>query len=270
MLLDAVKTILITTIIQIAAVFGLFFGLGFIHSIVYRLTSRYFSRVFGWTGMIVTGVIGTPIHEFSHWLMAKIFRHHIHSVSWFNPDRTSGKLGHVEHSYDRRSIYQTMGNFFIGASPIIFSSPLLVLLVYIFLPDPESIVYPLTEFPRSFFEFTYMWQQSFLAAWAQIDSGSWKFWVFIFLSLSIALHMAPSSYDQKTMWKGFFHIALLMCIVNIMLTFAGIPYTKFLLSQLPLLYTIAWVLVYAIFISTLFLIISFVLYLIKNSITRRP
>ncbi len=269
MLVETVKIILTTTIIQIVAVFGLFFGLGFIHSIVYRLTSKYFSRVFGWTGMIVTGIIGTPLHEFSHWLMAKLFRHQIHSVSFFSPDPHTGKLGHVEHSYDRRSSYQTIGNFFIGSSPIIFSSSVLVLLLYVFLPDPGAIVEPLTIFPHSFTEFLLSWKLSFFGAWNQIHIHSWKFWLFLFLSLSIALHMAPSSYDQKTMWKGFFHITLLMFLTNIILTLTKVPYTEFLISKLSFFYTVAWVLVYAIFISTLFLALSFILYIIRRVLFRR-
>ncbi len=269
MILEAAKQILLSTVIQIGIVFGLFFVLGFIHSIIYKLTIRYFSRVFGWTGIIVTGVIGTPIHEISHWLMAKIFRHKVHSVSLFSPDRDSGKLGHVEHSYDRRSAFQTMGNFFIGSSPIIFCSLALITLLYFFFPNPSSIINPLITLPHSIQEFLHAWSTSFRNAWAQIDVTSWKFWVFFFLSLSIALHMSPSSYDQKTMWKGFFHISLLMLVVNIILTIARVPYTEFLLSHVSLLYTFAWVLVYAIFISLLFLILSFTLSLLSRIVFRR-
>ncbi len=268
MLLEAIKQILLSTIIQIGIVFGLFFVLGFIHSIIYKLTIRYFSRVFGWTGIIVTGVIGTPIHEISHWLMAKIFRHQVHSVSLFSPDRNSGKLGHVEHSYDRRSSYQSMGNFFIGSSPITFCSAALIALLYVFFENPAAIITPLITIPHTLHEFLHAWSTSFGNAWSQIDLGNWKFWLFFFLSLSIALHMAPSSYDQKTMWKGFFHISLLMFLINIILTIAKVPYTQFLLNHISFLYTFAWVLVYAIGISVLFLFLSFILYCIKRIFVR--
>lgn len=269
MLLETIKLIVLSTAVQIGIVFGLFFVLGFIHSIIYKLTIKYFSRVFGWTGIIVTGVIGTPIHEISHWLMAKIFRHQVHSVSLFSPDRNSGKLGHVEHSYDRRSSYQSMGNFFIGSSPIIFCSAALIVLLYFFFPNPTAIITPLITLPHSIQEFLYAWSTSFGTAWAQIEFNNWKFWVFFFLSLSIALHMAPSSYDQKTMWKGFFHISLLMLVINIILTIARVPYTHFLLSHVDLLYTFTWVLVYAIGVSILFLILSFTLFLISRIFVRR-
>ena len=269
MLLEAIKQILISTVVQIGLIFGLFFGLGFIHSIIYKLTSRFFSRVFGWTGMIITGIIGTPIHELSHWLMAKIFRHQIHSVSLFSPNRDTGELGHVEHSYDRRSAYQTIGNFFIGASPIIFCSVVLIVLLYIFIPNSHAVIDPLIKIPHSFFEFRHAWTLSFQIAWNQLTFNSWQFWVFAFLSLSVALHMAPSSYDQKTMWKGFFHIILLMLLINIILTIAHVPYTQFLLSHVSLLYTFAWVLIYAIAVSIVFLGLSFVLYVIKKIFVRR-
>lgn len=269
MLLETTKLILLSTLIQISLVFGLFFGLGFIHSIIYRLTTRYFSRIFGWGGMLFTGVIGTPIHELSHWLMAKTFRHQIHSVSLFSPNRQTGEFGHVEHSYDRRSTYQTIGNFFIGSSPIIFCSLTLILLLYIFLPNPSRIITPLIQIPHSVHDFIAAWNTSFIQAWQQIDLHSWKFWAFFYLSLSIALHMAPSSYDQKTMWKGFFHIAILMFLLNIIFTLTKIPFTQFLQDHISWFYTFAWVLVYAIAVSALFLVLAFVLYLLSRIFIRR-
>jgi hypothetical protein len=161
------------------------------------------------------------------------------------------------------------GIFFIGSSPIIFCSLALIALLYFFFPNPSSIITPLTTLPHSIQEFLYAWSTSFGNAWAQIDVTGWKFWIFFFLSLSIALHMSPSSYDQKTMWKGFFHISLLMFVINTILTIARVPYTEFLLSHVSLLYTFAWVLVYAIGISLLFLVLSFILYSIKRIFVRR-
>ena len=269
MLLEATKQILLSTGLQIGLVFGLFFGLGFIHSIIYRLTSRYFTRMFGWSGMIFTGIIGTPIHEASHWIMAKLFRHQIHSVSLFSPNRQTGVFGHVEHSYDRRSTYQTIGNFFIGSSPIYFCSGVLILLLYLFVPHPSAIITPLMQIPHSASEFFHTWGNSFLFAWKQLPFTTWKFWLFFYLSLSIALHMAPSWYDQKTMWKGFFHIVILMLLINIILTLCKVPYTQFLYNHLSWLYTFAWVLVYAILVSTLFFILVFILYLISRIFVRR-
>lgn len=269
MFLQAIQSIFLSTIIQIALVFGLFFGLGFIHSIIYQLTTRYFSRIFGWAGMLFTGIIGTPIHELSHWLMAKIFWHKIHSVSLFSPNRATGELGHVEHSYDRRNLYQTIGNFFIGSSPIIFCSGVLILLLYFFVPQPSLIISPLMHAPHSIHEFIASWQTSFTAAWAQINLHDWKFWVFFYFSLSVALHMAPSSYDQKTMWKGFFHIALLMLLINSILTLFKVPYTQFLYNHLSWFYTFAWVLVYAILVSSLFFVLIFTLYLLSRIFIRR-
>ncbi len=269
MFVESIKLILISTATQIGLVFGLFFGLGFLHSVIYKYTTRYFSRIFGWTGIIVTGIIGTPIHELSHYLMAKIFRHRVHSVNLFHPERDTGKMGHVEHSYDTRSIYQKIGNFFIGSSPIIFGSGALVLLLYIFTPDPSLIIKPIMHIPHSVSDFTHAWGASFIHAWNQIDLQSWKFWVFLYLSISIALHMAPSSYDQKTMWRGFFLISILMLVINIILTIAKIDFTGFLMKHIELLYAFAWVLVYAIVVSFVFFVPVFLLYLLSRIFVRR-
>ena len=45
----------------------------------------------------------------------------------FRPGR-DGTLGYVEHAYNRRSLYQSVGNFFIGTGPIWFGSALVYLL----------------------------------------------------------------------------------------------------------------------------------------------
>jgi hypothetical protein len=43
-------------------------------------------------------------------------------------------LGYVFHSYNRKSIYQTVGNFFIGIAPIISGTAALFLGLYFLLP----------------------------------------------------------------------------------------------------------------------------------------
>jgi len=66
--------------------------------------------------------IGTACHELGHALFCVIFRHKITELKLFSPDTKTGTLGYVSHTYEPGSIYQTIGNFFIGIGPILLGS----------------------------------------------------------------------------------------------------------------------------------------------------
>lgn len=62
--------------------------------------------------------LGIIVHELSHAVVAIVFGHKIKAISFLQPADANGTLGYVEHTYDPRSGYQTLGNFFIGIAPI--------------------------------------------------------------------------------------------------------------------------------------------------------
>ncbi|MFV0574490.1 MAG: hypothetical protein ACK5NC_03555 [Vibrio sp.] len=49
--------------------------------------------------------------------MAVVFRHQIHKVCWFQAGN-DGRLGYVEHSWNTRSLYQSLGCIFIALAPL--------------------------------------------------------------------------------------------------------------------------------------------------------
>lgn len=115
-----------------------------IFSLLFSLIEKYNSRLiysmFGYRGVVITGAIGTIIHEFSHMLMCVIFRHNIVDFSLFRPVKGSydGIMGYVNHSYNKKSIYQNIGNFFIGVAPIVFGIVSLILFMWLLLPTEFS------------------------------------------------------------------------------------------------------------------------------------
>src|SRR3989338_501064 len=109
-----------TTVIQIVGLLGTFFFIGFLLSKIQERTQQAYRAVVGWKGILWTAWFGTPLHEFGHIIFAKIFRHRVEEISLFRPNKTTGTLGHVSHSYNPKSLYQQIGNFFIGGAPMIF------------------------------------------------------------------------------------------------------------------------------------------------------
>lgn len=65
------------------------------------------------------GIIGVTIHEFSHYLFCIIFRHKVHEARFFAPNWQTGQLGYVKHSYNRNSLYQSIGQVFVSLAPMI-------------------------------------------------------------------------------------------------------------------------------------------------------
>lgn len=67
----------------------------------------------------VTGILGSPVHEFSHLVACAIFRFPIHSVSLYSPRSADGSLGHVTFSFDPRSLLDRFGMAVQGIAPLL-------------------------------------------------------------------------------------------------------------------------------------------------------
>ena len=86
-------------------------------------------------GFLLTAWIGVPIHELGHAIMCVLFRHKIVATQFFPTDTSQGALGYVQHQYNHKSVYQRIGNFFIGIGPIISGITALILLMRYFVPN---------------------------------------------------------------------------------------------------------------------------------------
>lgn len=202
------------TLVQLGGLLGVFFFIGTILSIVQSKTHKGYHAIFGWYGILWTAWIGTPIHELSHVFFAKIFGHNVHKISLFKPNKQTGSLGHIDHSFDSSSLYQRIGNFFVGCAPLIGGSVFLYGLLFFLFPTGKDVI---TMLPQ-----TLIWPESLHAIinalLFAITSASflhWQIWLFIYLSLAIASHLAPSKADRKNMWEGLGYIAGALLVVNV-------------------------------------------------------
>ena len=106
---------------------GAFVICGLIVALCERMVMYFCGR--GGRGIIyATSIIGTPVHEMGHASMCVVFGHKIKKMCLWYPKSRDGTLGYVEHSYNRKNLYQRLGNMFIGMGPI-FSGLLFIFLV---------------------------------------------------------------------------------------------------------------------------------------------
>src|SRR3989338_7078705 len=173
--------ILQTTVVQLIGILGLFFILGFILSKLQEWTQRNYQRSIGWKGILWTAWIGTPFHELGHAFFVKLFRHQITRIALFQPNQATGELGQVEHRYNPASLYQKIGNFFIGAAPLIFGSLLLWLLARYLLPNGEAIFAPLARIESSLTSLARVASQALFNLFAVENLRAWNFWLFLYI-----------------------------------------------------------------------------------------
>jgi hypothetical protein len=253
-------TLIQTVMIEIIAILGIFFFIGFILSKLQQATHNNYRKTIGWKGILLTAWIGTPIHELGHIFFAKIFRHKIEQVNFFKPNKHTGELGHVDHSYNKRSIYQQIGNFFIGAAPMIFGSIVLIALFYFLVPNAKEILLPLTQAntPLSIESFVAVKNiVLFLFSRAHLDSPA--FWIFLYISFCISAHIAPSKQDRTGMWKGFFWMILVLIICNSIPLVLGVDVLKYVSKIYASTTAVAALFLYTLIISLIHFAASWLL-----------
>ncbi len=238
--------------LQLVAVFGFFLVTGFVLSVLQTFTQKQYYQSIGWLGILWTAWIGTPIHELSHYLVAKLFFHRIDSVSLFKPNHQSGKLGEVLHSYNPRNWFQQIGNFFIGAAPLLGGVLVLWLLFIWLLPNSAEVRQAISQLQLNVASLTSIFKTLF----SSTNLHNPRFWLFIYLSFAVASHLAPSPVDQKSMWRGLVWLIALLLIINSM---AELLHRPLVISVSPGFLT--WLFWYALVVSAVHALISFVIFL---------
>ena len=210
---------------QIMSTAGVIFLFGWIIAIL----RRGFCKVAGRSGpkiLLITCIVGTPIHELSHALMCVLFGHNITDIQLYNPKSDDGTLGHVSHTYNKKNIYHQIGNFFIGIAPVLLGGGVVILLLSLLLPDAFDVISSQIEALSDnnlgtlpILEFLAFILTAILEIFSFANFSAWQGWVFIILALMIATHMEMSGSDIKSGLRG------LMFLLIIMLLFDGAIYS---------------------------------------------
>lgn len=248
------------TAVQVLGVFGIFFFLGFLLSKLQTWTNYYYHNAWGWKGILWTAWIGTPFHELGHYILAKLFRHEVTALALFRPNKETGGLGHVDHSYKKSSMFQSFGNFFIGAAPILFGTLILVTLVYSLLPNGKDIIETLLSARGSLISLLRSVPHVLGLIFVKDNIGSWHFWVFLYISFAISAHIAPSKQDRAGMWREFVWIVIVLLILNLSALFLHINLTELILRTRVYLNILVAMTMYALLMSAIHFILTFLLF----------
>jgi len=172
----------------------------------------------------ITGIIGTPIHELSHAFFCIVFRHKITEMKLFQIDEETGVLGYVRHEYNKRSIYQRLGCFFIGVAPILIGSLVITLLLRFFCVSlfmQFSVITDILAINSSnvgvlIAGLAQMMQLFFVFAL----NPMW--WLYIVIAGMMAQHMTLSLSDIKSGIIGGIVFFILIFLTNLILAFVNI------------------------------------------------
>jgi hypothetical protein len=192
-----------------------------LHLLERLLAARLQSR-FGWRGVLLTGWLGVPVHELSHAAACLLFGHRVEKLSLFAPDPRTGQLGAVQHAWDRRSLYQQAGRFFVGVAPLAGGALVLLLLTRLLGPalSPAASVPEgdLLSAARAAADHA----GRLLGALASPDlAGRGLTWLYLYLCLCVGAHMAPSSTDLRGSLPGLLLLLALLLAGNLLVAALG-------------------------------------------------
>lgn len=251
--------VIISELIIYLIVFGL------IYYTIRTLACKNFVYLIGWKGFMFFSFIGTPLHELSHLVAAIIFGHKINDVVLFSPKKAkqTGELGHVNHSWNLKSKYQNAGNFFIGVAPMIVGVLSIILMIKFMFPEYASAVIPQSTGEINFLFFVDVAKNMFLNIDKLLKFNRLEFYIFIFVSISIVLHMSISIADLKNSFLGIFSLLFISSMVVLTLSVVFNIHEGMISFLSNILYYVVFGMILGFILLALLTIISLIAVLIK-------
>lgn len=271
MFIQALKSSLFLTFVTI----GIFILFGYIYSIIEKKNTKYVLSTFGSIGILFTGVIGTAVHEIGHLIMCILFRHKISNFQLFNfrGYKYEDTLGYVSHKYDKHSLYQKAGNFFIGIGPIVFGTLFMIISFKLLLPD-LYIQINISNYMEYFqiFNLNYIFlsiynlSKSILVLLFNIKNlSNINFYIFIYLMFCVSSHISLSKKDFENSYLGIFSlffIYFIICLTCIILNYNINDILVIFINYMTYLFLF---LIIGLIFSLISLFISFIFYNLKNN-----
>jgi len=230
--------VLILSVTEIVYLLGILIAAGFLLGRIESVANGWAYRAFGKPGIMLTACIGTPIHEVGHALMCLLFGHKIISIKLFVINPQNSTLGYVNHSYNKHSLYQRMGNFFISLGPIFSGTAAILLFMYMLAPNIfkalQQYVVSAPVDSNNIADFIKWSGHSIMIVYTEIlssgNTGSLSFWLFLLLAICTASHMALSKADIENAISGLVVTVLLVVLLNMGASLCEIGTLKYVLA----------------------------------------
>lgn len=206
------------TFIQIMFLLGPGLLLTLAMSKLSSIFARQVCRAVGIRGyLLMFGWLGTAVHELSHAAIAVIFRHKIHEIKLFQIKADSSRLGYIRHSYDKNSVFQRIGNLFIGIAPVFAGALIIFACAKLLMPELAAVLSAgrslsglaglVSAYVSAFF--------STLGTLIDVDNFSRPaFYLFLYVVFSVGSAMTLSAADLKGAKSGFVVFAGALLILN--------------------------------------------------------
>lgn len=214
--------LLVKTCIETVYLIGMITLIGLLLGVLRNNSIRNFQRSFGSRALMVTGVIGVPIHELSHAIFALLFRHKVSRIKLLQKPDAQGVMGYVQHSYNKGSIYQQIGNFFIGIAPIFGGVLSIILLMRITIPQAyekfAGILIKglnITVINKSTMEIMMnSYGELIRIIFSVKNFQNIYFYIFLFIAVCISSHISLSIADIKGASRGLAAIFFILLVLN--------------------------------------------------------
>ncbi len=265
----------------LAACFGLLLLLGLLLYLLARSSRNLFAKTLGPRAeLYFSAWIGTPVHELGHAFFCVIFRHRITRVRLFTPNARDGSLGSVEHSYNRKNLYQRAGSFFIGAGPVIFGALVILALLHLLLPNGQLVAGQLhTDAAILKQDGLGIWQYTgaIVSGFANVvallftstNLASWQFWIFLYLVMAVASHMELSPPDIRQMLNGLWVIVVLVFLVSLVYAIFFPDVRNFLYAGVPVFNALNQLLFLALMFSFINFLLIFIILAVPSLVRNR-
>lgn len=275
--IEGLKNVFKISFIQLGYLIGAFILIGLILEVIEKKNQKYIMNVFGWKGIIFTGIIGTPVHELGHAIMCIPFRHKIEDIRLFRPisGKKDGTLGYVNHSFNSKDMFQKIGNFYIAVAPIILGTMLLILNTKLLVPNIFTIILnsvndnltvnniTMTNVLTTIYEtFKILMSNIFTSN----NLTKLNFWIFLFICMSISTHISLSTADMKGALSGIISFVFVVVVINLISFACNVNLNNYIsyLAKYNVYQTLF--LAVSIFFSLITLSITFIIYNIKKFI----
>jgi hypothetical protein len=272
-LLTYIWNALIISMVQLVYMVGVIIAIGMLLGFLEKQSQIYLTQTFGKKGILVTAWIGTPIHEIGHLIQCIIWRHKVKSVKLLQTDDKNGILGYVEHQYNPNSLYQRIGNFFIGIGPIISGIGSIILAMYLLVPQSFSTLQAQIQQSTSTGQKLdlHMFQTLGEAVLAMSKSlftsenfAEPAFWIFVILAISISSHIALSKPDITSSYQGLLTIFYLLILYNLVAGLVDVDTNQMIKHFLEFNAYLLSFSSLAVLFSLISLVLSYLLYRIKR------